>query len=181
MFPAPTAWRPPVPRAVVKADLLPAVSILSTVSLFGLVIGWLWSRLAPPIRQVITPEGTPANLIDESYHSFDALVIFMLLCLAAGLVTGVAVWYLRERRGPVVMLAAVIGGGIAGWLAQLLGTTWAAARWPVPTSVEALDIVDKAPELVTVWGILAWPMMTALAYGVLATVNSRDDLGRRLG
>jgi hypothetical protein len=26
-----------------------------------------------------------------------------------------------------------------------------------------------------------WPLMTALAYGVLAAMNGMDDLGRRLG
>jgi len=181
IFPPPAPWRPPAPKVVIKRDLLPAVSVLSTVALVGLAVGWLWSRLAPPQRQVITQDGQPASLTDESYHRFDALGIFMLLCLAAGIVTGVAVWYLRERRGPVVMLAAVVGGALGGWLAKSVGLSWAQGRWPVPSSVKPLDIVSVAPVLESAWGLLLWPLMTALAYGVLAAMNGMDDLGRRLG
>jgi uncharacterized protein DUF2567 len=180
-FPAPLVWRPPVPRVVVKRDLLPSVSVLSTVALLGLAVGWLWSVLAPPQRKVITQDGQPATLTDESYHRFDALVVFMLLCLAAGVVVGVAVWYLRERRGPVFMIAACAGGALGGWLAMSVGKAWADGRWPVPQSVEPLDIVSVAPVLESQWGLLLWPLGTALVYGVLASINGMDDLGRRLG
>lgn len=181
IFPTAYVWRPPVPRVVVKADLLPAISIMSTVALLGLAVGWLWSLLAPAQRKVIYPDGTPIPLTDESYHRFDDLVVFMLLCLAAGLVTGVAVWYLRERRGPVVMIAAVIGSALGGWLATSVGKAWADGRWPAPASVKTADIVSVPPVLESTWGLLAWPVMTALAYGILAAMNGMDDLGRRLG
>lgn len=181
IFPMAYPWRPPVPKVVIRRDLLPAVSVLSTVALLGLAVGWLWSRLAPPQRKVITQDGQPVPLTDESYHRFDDLVIFMLLCLAAGIVTGVAVWYLRERRGPVVMVAAVVGGALGGWLAKSVGLSWAEGRWPAPASVKPLDIVSVAPVLESAWGLLLWPLMTALAYGVLAAMNGMDDLGRRLG
>lgn len=180
IYPTPV-WYPPVPRVTIKRDLLPAVSVLSTVALLGLAVGWLWSRLAPPQRKVITQDGQAATLTDESYHRFDSLVIFMLLCIAAGIVTGVAVWYLRERRGPVIMLAAAGGGALGGWLAQSVGKSWAEGHWPVPQSVKPLDIVSVAPVLESQWGLILWPLMTALAYGVLAAMNGMDDMGRRLG
>lgn len=180
IFPAPV-WHPPAAKVVVKRDLLPAVSVLSTVALLGLAVGWLWSRLAPPQRKVITQDGQAASLTDESYHRFDDLVIFMLLCVAAGIVAGIAVWFLRERRGPVIMLAAVGGGALGGWLATSVGTAWAESHWPVPTSVKPLDIVSVAPVLESTWGLILWPLMTALTYGVLAAMNGMDDLGRRLG
>lgn len=179
--PPPYQWRPPTPKVIVKRDLLPAVSVLSTVALLGFAVAWLWSMLAPPQRKVITQDGQAASLTDESYHRFDDLVIFMMLCLAAGLVAGVAVWYLRERRGPVIMMAAIAGGALGGWIAMSLGKTWAEGRWPVPKSVKALDIVSVAPVIESAWGILLWPLMTALVYGVLAAMNGMDDLGRRLG
>ncbi len=181
IFPTAYAWQPPAPRVVVKADLLPAVSILSTVSLLGLAVGWLWSLLAPAQRKLVYPDGQAYPLTDESYHRFDDLVVFMFLCLAAGVVTGVGVWYLRERRGPVVLLAAVIGSAVGGWLATSVGTAWAEGRWPAPTSVEPGDVVTVAPMLESGWALIAWPLMTAMAYGVLAAMNGMDDLGRRLG
>lgn len=180
VFPMPYVWQPPRPHVVVKPDLIPAISVLSTVSLLGMAVGWLWSLLAPPVRMVIGQDG-PVPLTAESLHRFDALVLFTLLCLAAGIVTGVGVWFLRERRGPVVMIAAVLGSGLGGWLASLVGQAWAGGRFPAPASVAVLDVVPEAPQLESIWGLLAWPLATALAYGLLAAWNGMDDLGRRLG
>jgi hypothetical protein len=47
--------------------------------------------------------------------------------------------------------------------------------------VAQLDVVPEAPHLETIWGLLAWPLATALAYGMLAAWNGMEDLGRRLG
>lgn len=180
IFPAPTPWRPPTPKVVIKRDLLPAISVLSTVALVGLAVGWLWSRLAPPERKALAQNGQLVPLTDESYHRFDAMGVFMLLCLAAGIITGVAVWYLRERRGPVILVAAAGGGAIGGWLAMSVGQAWADGRWPMPKTVQPLQIVPVPPVLESGWGVMLWPLMTALAYGVLAAMNGMDDLGRRL-
>lgn len=184
-FPFP--WRPPRPKVVIKADLVPAVSVLATVSLLGFAVGWLWSVLAPSHQMVIDNEGRPipvsaltANQA-ESYHHADALVIFLLLGLGAGLCTGLVVWFLRERRGPVVMVAAALGSALASWFAVLLGEGLAAGRFPVPTDVQVRDVIVVAPELDSLWVLLAWPLTTALMYGVMAAWNSMDDLGRRLG
>jgi hypothetical protein len=35
---------------VVKADLLPALSVLLALTVFSFPIGFLWSRIAPPER-----------------------------------------------------------------------------------------------------------------------------------
>jgi hypothetical protein len=177
----PFPWQPERPRVVIKKDLLPALSVLSTVSLLGLAVGWLWSRLAPPQRLVIAQDGSPVPLTAESYHRFDDLVLFALLGLAAGLLTGLGVWFLRERRGPVVMLAAVGGSAMGGWLAMQVGVAWAEGRFPVSGKVEVLDVVVRAPQLESAWVLLAWPLAAALTYGVMAAWNSMDDLGRRLG
>lgn len=177
----PVRWQPRPPRVVIKADLLPAMSVLSTVSLLGLAVGWLWSRLAPPQRMVIGQDGQPVSLTAESYHRFDDLVLFTLLGLAAGLFTGLAVWFLRERRGPVIMIAAVLGAGVGGWLAMQVGVAWAEGRYPLGADVAVLDVVTQAPRLESAWVVLAWPLTTALTYGAIAAWNSMDDLGRRLG
>lgn len=172
-------WHRPPPKVVIKADLLPAVSVLSTVSLLGIAVGWLWSRMAPP-RQLAVVQGGQLTLVPEGYHRFDDLVLFVLVSLGAGIVTGLAVWFLRERRGPVVMIAAVLGAVVAAWLAMRMGISFAEGRFPVPSATNPGDIVNKAPVIESGWAIVAWPMTTALTYGVMAAWNGMDDLGRRL-
>ncbi|MFD1149744.1 DUF2567 domain-containing protein [Saccharothrix hoggarensis] len=169
------------PRVVVKRDLLPAFSVLSAIALLGLPAGWLWARLAPPQNVVVQQDGSLIPVTGESYHRLDGLMLFVLIGLGAGLVTGIAVWMLRERRGPVVMLGATLGAGVAAYLGQLTGTGSAAGRYTVGAAPEVGDVIALAPVLETWWGVLAWPLGTALAYGCLAAWNGLDDLGRRLG
>lgn len=174
-------YAPPRPRVVVKRDLLPAFGVLSTVALLGLPAGWLWAWLAPAQNVVVQEDGSLVPVTGESYHRLDALMLFVLLGLGAGLLTGIAVWSLRERRGPVVMLGAVLGGALAAFLAQRTGIGSAAGRHALGAAPSVGDMVAKAPELETWWGLLAWPLGVALAYGCLAAWNGMDDLGRRLG
>ncbi|SDH78858.1 Protein of unknown function [Actinokineospora alba] len=174
-------WHRPAPRVVVKADLLPAISILSFVSLFGMAVGWLWSRLAPAQLVIVGEAGKLFNVRGESLHRFHDLVLFVLLGLGAGIVTGAGVWMLRERRGPVVMLAAVIGSAVAAWLAAQVGVSWAEARYVVTGAPKIGDVVAVAPRLESLWTVIAWPLGTAMAYGLAAAWNGHDDLGRRLG
>lgn len=171
---------PPRPRVVVRRDLLPALSVLSFVALFGLAVGWLWSVLAPAQHVLITDTGQ-IPLLDESYHRFDDLMIFVLIGLGAGLVVGAAVWLMRERRGPVVMIAAVAGSALCAWLAMRVGVSWAGSHYAVTGTPTSGTVVDMAPVVESGWVILAQPLATALAYGVLAAWNGMDDLGRRLG
>jgi len=174
-------WAPQPPRVVVKADLLPAASVLSFIALLGLAVGWLWSRLAPTQLAQVIEDGRLVPLRTESYHRFDDLALFTLFGIAAGVLTGVALWMLRERRGPVVLVAALIGSGLAAWLAMRVGLSWAEGRYVVSAAPAVGDVLALAPRLESNWGILGWPFGTVVAYGFLAAWNGRDDLGRRLG
>lgn len=170
------------PKVVVKADLLPAISVVSFAALLGIPVGWLWSLLAPPQRMRVMGGATgelPLQL--ESWHRFDALAVFLLLGLAAGIVVGVVVWLLRERRGPVILVAAVLGSVVSAWLAMQMGLSFAGGRYAVTEPPQVGAVVEAAPVLETGWAVLAQPLTTALVYGMLAIWNSRDDLGRRLG
>lgn len=170
-------------RVVVKADLLPAISVLSMVALLGVPIGWLWSRLAPP-QYVRVLDSTPDGLVPlqlESWHRFDDLAIFLLLGFAAGIITGVAIWLLRERRGPVILFAAVIGSLLAAWLGARMGLTFADGRYGIDAPPALGDVLAQAPRLESGWTLLAQPLAVALVYGLLAAWNGTEDLSRRLG
>lgn len=169
------------PRVVVKADLLPAVSVLSLVALLGIGIGWAWSMIAPPERWWVRGDGQPVPLIEASYHRFDDLAIFLLINLGAGLLVAMAVWLLRGRRGPVVMIAAVIGAAIGGWLAMRTGVSFAQAWFQLPDAPGIGSVIDRAPQLDTIAAVAAQPLAIAFGYGALAAWSGRHDLGRRLG
>jgi uncharacterized protein DUF2567 len=169
----------PRPRVVVKADLLSAVSVLSLVALLGLPIGWVWSRLAPPQQSVLGEQGALTPLLVESYHEFDAVAIFALLAFAAGLLTAAALWLLRGRRGPVLLLAGVLGSLVASWLAIQTGASLAAGLYAMPPHPRVGDLIAIAPDIGTRWVLLAQPLAVALGYGVAASWNGLDDLGRR--
>lgn len=169
------------PKVVIKADLLPAVSVASLVALLGLAQAWIWSLIAPPERVGISATGQVLPLVDESYHRFDDIAIFLLIGLTAGLLTGAATWLLRERRGPTIMIAAVLGSVIAAWLAMQTGLSFAAGRYVVPGSPTIGTVFELAPRLETGWVLLAQPLAAAFAYGVLAAWHGSRNMGRRLG
>ena len=169
------------PKVVVKADLLPAVSLALLLAVFGLPLGWIWSRIAPPQRVGVSSNGQVLPLVDETYHVWDDVAIYLLMGLAFGLVAGVAVWLLRERRGPTVMIAAVLGALAAGWLMTKTGVSFAAGDYVVPAGLKVGSLFDLAPQLDTGWILLAPPLGVALGYLVLSAWSGSEDLGRRLG
>ncbi|HEY0637484.1 MAG TPA: DUF2567 domain-containing protein [Pseudonocardiaceae bacterium] len=174
---------PPRRRAPVftMGDLLGAVSVLSLVSLLGLPLAWVWSRLAPPQRSLVQEGGALAALPPESQHRFDDLAIFLLLGLAAGVLCGVGVWMLRQRRGPLALLGLTAGSLVAAWLAMRTGVSFADGRFAEAVRVAAPgSVVAVAPRLESGWVVVAQPLAAALTYGVAAAVNGLDDLGRRL-
>ena len=182
------SWTVPVlarqrrPRVVIKADLLPAVSLLGVFAVLGLPIAFLWSRIAPTERmRVIASDGTRAPLELESWHRFDDLAIFGFLLLGLGVVAGIVAWLLRERRGPVVLLATVAGVALAGWLAMSTGTGFANSHYTISAPPALGAVIEIAPKLESAWVLLAGPLGVALVYTLLVTWNGRDDLGRRLG
>lgn len=181
--PASTLLSPPWqrPQVKVKADLLPAVLVLAVVGVLGIPLGLLWSRLAPPERVLVQEGNQAVPLLLESWHRFDDLAIFGMLGLAAGVCTGVAVWLLRERRGPVILLGATLGAVLGAWLAFRLGVAFANSHYPLPGAPRVNSVIDLAPRIESSCVIVAQPLTTALVYGLLAGWNGRDDLGRRLG
>jgi hypothetical protein len=168
---APDAGRPPL---VIRADLRPGLAVLVAVTVLGLPLGWLWSVLAPSVVVGRGPGGVVAPLLSQSEHRFDALAVFVLLGLAAGVLTGVAVWLLRSRRGPVVLIAATVGALAAACLARYTGELLATGHGAAAGELAAL-----AASVGSWWAVVAQPLGVALAYGSAVAWNGHDDLGRQ--
>lgn len=172
----------PAPRVVVDpAELLPALSTLGAVALLGLPLGALWSWLAPPEYVALSPLArTPGGVlpfVGQSEHRFDDLATFLLLGLAAGVLTGAALWLFRRFRGPAFLLAGVLGSLIAAWLAMHTGLWLAAASYPDLASTGAP--YPRAPVLQSGWVIVGQPFGLTVTYAITTSWNRSDDLGRR--
>ncbi|HEX2298320.1 MAG TPA: DUF2567 domain-containing protein [Pseudonocardiaceae bacterium] len=174
----------PLPRSrvVVRADLLPALWVFGVVAVLGLPLGWLWSRLAPvEIASVVAAPGAGelglAPLLGQSEHRFDAMAIFVLFGLAAGVLTGVALWFVRSLRGPVVLVGAVLGSLVAAWLGMRVGLWLAGWRYPLG-ELKLGEVVARAPVLASAWVIVAQPFGVAVAYSLAVSWHGSEDLGR---
>jgi hypothetical protein len=108
------------PRRYRLGVVLAAVGLVAVVTAFGLVVGFLWSELAPRLPLVMV-EGGIAYAHPEPEEAIGADGWFAILGLAAGAVLAVLAWFvLRRIRGPVILGALVVGsiaGALLGWWA----------------------------------------------------------------
>jgi hypothetical protein len=170
----------PVPRSrvVARADLLPAVRVFLLVALTGVPLGLVWSLLAPPQHRRVSGDGTPVPLLADTYHAFDPSAIFLLASFGAGLLSGIGVWLVRSRRGPVMLLGAVLGSLIAAALAIQAGAWFVAVQYPLPPAPKPGVLISVAPSVNSWWAVVAAPLGVAISYGLAASWNGLDDLGR---
>ncbi|MBA2472110.1 MAG: DUF2567 domain-containing protein [Pseudonocardiales bacterium] len=168
---------PSGPGAVVRGDLVPALGVLCAVAVLGLPLGVLWSWLAPPefvARSALAP--TPGGVlpfVGQSELRFDDMATFVLLGLAAGLLTGAALWLFRRWRGPLVLVAAVLGSLVAAWFAMRVGLWLAAAHYPDRTKTGVP--FPKPPVLESAWVIIAQPFGVAVTYCLTTAWNGAED------
>lgn len=170
---------PPRAGPVTWAELVPAIGVLGVVAVLGLPLGALWSWLAPPeyVARTVgapTPDGV-LPFVGQSEHRFDDTATFLLLGLATGLLIGAALWLFRRRRGPLVLIAAVLGSVIGGLLAIRIGLWLVAADYPELASIGVP--FPRAPVLESAWVVVGQPFGIAVAYSLATAWNGAEDLG----
>jgi hypothetical protein len=186
----PSARRPvPSPREI-RRSLVPYAGMVAAIVLAGLASGAVWAAIAPPARASSPVTNPPTFLPESDFHRFDDLAVFLLISLVAGLLTGAAVWLWRSARGPLIVLAAVLGALLGGLVAIAAGPAVAATLYPSPAHAAAGKITTLAPVLeftarrgavhIAQWiGVLAaQPFGLVLAYLTLAVWNGTPGLGR---
>ena len=178
-------------RNELRGDLPVAGVVAAAAGARGRGIGLLWALLAPsPPLVLLGDRSTP--LLPESGGGFDATAAFVLLALALGVLTGGLAWRRRLRRGPVVLLGAVLGSLAGAWLAARVGVWLAPATAPVDVLLDrALISADGRPGppvpallgaapavLGSWWAVICGGLGAALAYLIPAIVLGDEDLGR---
>ncbi|MET8358154.1 DUF2567 domain-containing protein [Micromonospora sp. NPDC005171] len=108
------------PRRPLRAVATVLGAVLALAAL-GVPLGLLWAALAPDTPVLKTAEGAIyAEPQPEQPIAADGW--FSLLGLAFGLIVALALWFvLRRRRGPVGLLAAVLGTLVAAPVAWQVG------------------------------------------------------------
>lgn len=162
------------------ATLLAAVGV---VVLFGVIAGAVWAVATPAASAV--KGRTQVYMVD----SFAGVATFAFVMFGFGVVAAVVTWFVapgwRGLPGYAAMLAStVIGGALAG----VVGSGFAARRFPDPDSIGVGDVFTAVPQLwldgVTrgspsgPWILLICAPLTAtVVYLLAAIVSRRGDLG----
>ena len=161
-----------------RQDLRTALLTALVLTLSGLPAGGLWLWLAPRAdyrvteTDVVPVSGLPNS---ELFMSDDG--VFVLVLGALGLLAGLVVWRLRDRRGALVLTALATGMLAAGVVAWQLGA-WLGAG---PTEAELTEVgrtVTTGLGLRATAALAVGPFLAVLVYLVAATYTSRQDLGR---
>jgi hypothetical protein len=161
-----------------RTEVVPTLGVLGAVAVLGLPLGALWSWLAPAEFVVRSDRaatlGAVLPFVGQTEHRFDDMATFLLLGLATGVLTGAALWLLRRRRGPLVLLAAALGSLISAWLAMRVGLWLVAARYPDLANTGAP--FGRPPVLESAWVIITQPFGVAFSYCIPTAWNGTEDL-----
>ena len=171
-----------------------AVGVVVVLGLCGSLLGALWAWIAPPIRTIIgltkSGERVDAFLGKSADNQFVAVAIMVGLVTFLAIVSAVAVWQLRSRRGPLLAAALSIGQVLAAAAAAATGAALAHWRYGTPDRnvslspenrvayfTEAPPVLPGHHPLQVAVALLLPAAVAALTYAFLAVANPRDDLG----
>lgn len=177
---SPPDWRPepyagvgPLPPArplLERQDAVAAVvTALALVVLAG-PVGLVWEAVSPHLRL--------AAAINGSEEAFRAEVAadgrFLLVSLAAGVLSAAVALAVGRRRGPGVVAGLLTGGLLGAALAARLGqhirhdATLSALR-ALGGTAEVLPVVDFRLRLLGL--IVVWPLVAVVLYSVVGAVT----------
>lgn len=179
-------------RDELRDDLPAALRLAAILAVVGLPLGVLWGLIAPDVHVVDLPGAGTGSPAGEADHAFDAVAIFTLMTASFGVVAGALAWRRRHRRGPVLLVALVLGSLVGAFLAGRVGALFAWSASPVPVLVDPAALGTAGPNGGPVPGVLTslpaspgpwWIALVAglgaaLTYVLAAIVDGHEDMGR---
>jgi hypothetical protein len=104
---------------------VPALQALATLFLFaalGVAAGWVWFQVwdAPP-GVVADHQWFPDPYMPGQQAEFDAVALYVLVGLAAGVIGGAVSGLLLDRAEVVTVVAVTVGSCLAAWLMAWVG------------------------------------------------------------
>ncbi|MFC4605408.1 DUF2567 domain-containing protein [Rhodococcus kronopolitis] len=164
------------PSRTTRPEVRAAARIVVAVTAVSALGGVVWGLLVPAERFLVTSRGA-ASLTGESMHRFDAVALMLCVGLVIGVLSAVAAWMWRSVRGPVVFGGLLIGSVVGAATTALVGLGIANLRFPALDTVEVGQIVSATPGIDTPLALIMQPLVAAMAYLAMASLNPSDDLG----
>jgi hypothetical protein len=162
-------------RAPTRADLRFAALVVVVLAVLGAVLGLIWMAWSPaqPKAFVYAPGKSFTYEESESWIATDGR--FLVLTGGLGLVAAVLAWFRVRNRGPLMLLALIVGGLGGAYLTRWVGYLTGGGNYTgkLDTIVTHLPVSLHIPGLVFVE-----PAIAALVYGMLVAFATHDDLGR---
>ena len=104
----------------IRPGVVACLAVAGGTALLGVVAGFLWAVAAPRPLLVMTGHGTAAVINAETSAFIAGDGWYCFICLAGGLISGLAGYLLAVRRhGPVAMIMVLVSA-----LAAALITLW---------------------------------------------------------
>jgi Protein of unknown function (DUF2567) len=143
----------------------------------GVVVGALWSAVAPRMEFRVVEGGSAVALRPESEEFIAADGWFALFTLAAGVLAAVAVWLVRSVRGPLTLVALTLGGLLGAIITWRVGALLAPG--PSDAALNEVDrIVSVALQLRAKAALVIEPIAAAVVYLLFVGFAERNDLSR---
>lgn len=161
----------------VRREAAEGVVVALALAVLGVVLGALWTWLAPKVPLQVTQDAIYLK-DSEGEETVGADGTFTLLALAAGALTGAAVFWLRRRGGIGVVFGLVAGGLLASLVAWKLGVAWGPTDDVVAHAreMEPGTVFDGPLELRAKSALLAWPTAAVLVHLLhVALFAPRDE------
>lgn len=155
---------------------------LAVVALFaalGVAAGWVWHELwAPPLGVVSDHTWYPQPYMPGRQAEFDAIALYVLVALAAGVIGGLVCALVLDRTELVTVAALAVGSCLAAWVMARVGMSLG----PPDPDVLAKTVPDgeRLPGDLTLTGLspyVALPVgaLSATLVVFLATINRRPQ------
>jgi hypothetical protein len=162
--------------AELRKDLRDSALILVAVTLLGIALGFLWLWLAPRVPLVSNDEAV--FLKDtEGEEAIGADGTFLLLGVALGVLTAVAVFLFRRRGGIALVVALAVGAVLGSLLGWGIGVWFGPPRDVVEQARQVGEGVtfDAYLDLRAKGALLAWPVAAMVVHlGLTALFGPRD-------
>ena len=160
------------------------VALVAAVSL-GALLGLIWEALAPRVSLVVASDGRPypEGYQPEGYMTDDGIAA--LLCLAAGLVTGIAaVWVsrriaARDRALPLALVSVLVLGAMGALALRWTGENVGGFDLDALVASSAEGATITAPLTLRMSGVLVlWPLASVVVVFCVAIGDWWRDRSR---